>query len=643
MAAAPTSLGDQIREELSCSICLELFTRPKMLPCQHTFCQNCLDNHAGREKSFKCPNCRLPVRLPRQGVIALPDNHLVKSLCERLQKQGATLLEEMSGQPQCSFHPPEEFKVYCKQCQISVCEQCLEEAHDDHRTTTIKKAAQERKSTIQALIANGRNILESYVSFISGLSKQEKILNKQKQQTDNSIIQAYNQAVQKLAERKEHLLSESEQNHRKNLKKIEKGRNRVLADVTLGNLNSTRHGAGRSQRQEAILTRVVGKYNEKSSPPGVETQPVVFQPRDTIVPLLGHVMVQSLPSPPTPAAPTSGTDAARGTGHHRGYQRSAILRPTNTPVPMLGHSLPSAPKPSVPASTYVAAGDTGHHSNQRQVDQSMRVTFGGKGHTTGQFKGPCGIAVSDEGLIFVADDENQRIQVFTLQGTFVHQFPTFTSAMQKMNTDDVAMDGDGNLWVVGGTDSAEFAVQYTRQGRALRNIDLQRTRWGRGVAVDTKRNHVLLTQTTGNISKPRGEVQVFRPDGTLVKTMGWQQGMKFPLYITVNREGNILVSDYYNHCIYVYNEDKQFLFQFGSERSGEGQLTNPKGICTNRSGSIIVVDWGNRRVKMFDKLGRFLRHVDINMDWPQAIVMATYGQLVVTELKNHTISIFHNY
>ena len=106
--------------------------------------------------------------------------------------------------------------------------------------------------------------------------------------------------------------------------------------------------------------------------------------------------------------------------------------------------------------------------------------------------------MSDEGEVFVTDSRNQRIQVFTLQGTFVRQFRTVVSGVQKMNPHDVAMDGEGNLWVVGNINPAEFAVQYNKQGRVLRKFDLQETELFRGVAVDTKRNHILVTQTTGN-------------------------------------------------------------------------------------------------------------------------------------------------
>ncbi|XP_078585985.1 protein meiotic P26-like [Branchiostoma floridae x Branchiostoma japonicum] len=259
------------------------------------------------------------------------------------------------------------------------------------------------------------------------------------------------------------------------------------------------------------------------------------------------------------------------------------------------------------------------------------------------FYSPSGVTVSDESEIFVADRDNQRIQVFTLQGTFVRQFPTVLPSEEKIKPEDMALDGEGNLWVVGRTESAHCAVQYNKQGRMLRRFDLQKTGWFRGVAVDTRRNHILITQTTGDCGNQHGEVLVFKPDGTLVGTVGQQQGMKNPRHITVDREGNILVSDCRNNCIHVYNKDGQFMFPFGGEGRGKGQLWGPSGICTDRAGNIIVADQGNRRVEMFDKTGKFLKHITTDMGWPCAVAMAPQGQLVVTDIENHTVSIFPTY
>ena len=41
-----------------CHICYGEFTQPKQLPCQHTFCQNCLARFVNPKLLVECPTCR---------------------------------------------------------------------------------------------------------------------------------------------------------------------------------------------------------------------------------------------------------------------------------------------------------------------------------------------------------------------------------------------------------------------------------------------------------------------------------------------------------------------------------------------------------------------------------------------------------
>ena len=68
------SLHSRIQEDhLTCPICLMKFTKPKALPCLHTFCLGCLTDYVygrGYETAsvFPCPVCRQDVGMPPQGV-----------------------------------------------------------------------------------------------------------------------------------------------------------------------------------------------------------------------------------------------------------------------------------------------------------------------------------------------------------------------------------------------------------------------------------------------------------------------------------------------------------------------------------------------------------------------------------------------
>ncbi|RHN45256.1 putative aminoacyltransferase, E1 ubiquitin-activating enzyme [Medicago truncatula] len=51
---------DQLREELSCAMCFELFFEPSTTPCGHSFCKICLQSTANKWRN--CPNCKQSIR-----------------------------------------------------------------------------------------------------------------------------------------------------------------------------------------------------------------------------------------------------------------------------------------------------------------------------------------------------------------------------------------------------------------------------------------------------------------------------------------------------------------------------------------------------------------------------------------------------
>ncbi|XP_078682020.1 E3 ubiquitin-protein ligase TRIM32-like [Branchiostoma floridae x Branchiostoma belcheri] len=277
----------------------------------------------------------------------------------------------------------------------------------------------------------------------------------------------------------------------------------------------------------------------------------------------------------------------------------------------------------------------------------------------GEFGDPSGIAVSETGEIFVADYDNQNVQVFTFNALnlktctgasdSVRKFPTILPwdfEGQKIYPEDIAMDGEGNLWVVGNVDPAGpgFAVQYNTDGEVMKHFKLPKSRHLRGVAVDTERNHILVTHREGSITRnPTGAVLVYSLDGTLVNTVRPEQGMNFPQYITVEGEGRILVTDEESHSVYVFNQGGQFRSQFSRGRGDDCLLKDPRGICTDSSGNIVVADHDAGRVEMFEKFsGRFFWHIATDIAGPQGVAMLPQGHLVVTDnVRNELTIIFH--
>jgi DNA-binding beta-propeller fold protein YncE len=95
--------------------------------------------------------------------------------------------------------------------------------------------------------------------------------------------------------------------------------------------------------------------------------------------------------------------------------------------------------------------------------------------------------------------------------------------------------------------------------------------------------------------------------------VGSKEGYKFkgfnqPLAIAYDHNNDrIIVTDYWNDIVQVFDKNGNFLFAFGTKGSGDGEFKYPRGIAYDHNNNrIIVADEGNNRIQIFDKDGKFL-------------------------------------
>jgi len=81
----------ELDDMTECSICTEVFTDPRGLPCYHTFCLKCLLNY-GEDKqpgdSMACQMCRKMFTIPSGGLSGLQKNFCMEKLL-RVRKLSA--------------------------------------------------------------------------------------------------------------------------------------------------------------------------------------------------------------------------------------------------------------------------------------------------------------------------------------------------------------------------------------------------------------------------------------------------------------------------------------------------------------------------------------------------------------------------
>ncbi|XP_030055651.1 E3 ubiquitin-protein ligase TRIM39-like isoform X5 [Microcaecilia unicolor] len=169
MAAA--NHAESLRDEASCSICLDYFTDPVMTDCGHNFCRSCItQSWEERDTDFPCPQCR-----KRSRQRNLRPNRQLANVTEIAKK-----LSETSVRPKeenlCEEHE-EKLKLFCEEDQKIICLICRESRdHRSHTVSPIEEAVQEYKEKLKMHLKPVKKNLEDLEKFKSTEEKKAEKL-----------------------------------------------------------------------------------------------------------------------------------------------------------------------------------------------------------------------------------------------------------------------------------------------------------------------------------------------------------------------------------------------------------------------------------------------------------------------------------
>ncbi|HFD40508.1 MAG TPA: hypothetical protein ENJ31_11760, partial [Anaerolineae bacterium] len=223
----------------------------------------------------------------------------------------------------------------------------------------------------------------------------------------------------------------------------------------------------------------------------------------------------------------------------------------------------------------------------------------------GQFQEPWGIAVAEDGRVYVADTWNHRIQVFDAEGNFLTAWGRYGETNSDPNIfygpRDVAIDGE-RLFV---TDTGnERIVVFDLEGNYLSQWGSEGTLAGyfaEPVGLDVDGDGNLYVADTWN-----QRVQVF--DRNYIFAHAWAvdawygESVVNKPYLAVDGQGRVYITDPEGYRVAVFDGEGNLLLTFGRYGFDDQSFSLPTGIAVDAAGNIYITDTDGQRVMKFAPL-----------------------------------------
>jgi len=188
-------------------------------------------------------------------------------------------------------------------------------------------------------------------------------------------------------------------------------------------------------------------------------------------------------------------------------------------------------------------------------------------------------------------------------------WPTLPKGHNFGEVSGVDVDRQGNVWVF---NRGHWPVmQFDRAGKLLQS-------WSEDT-VHMKSSHGLRVAPDGSVWCVDVDGHVvfkFSPEGRILMVLGQRQGFpgagdaedgfNRPTNLAFRANGNFYVSDgYVNSRVVEFNPRGEFVRQWGTKGTGDGQFNLVHDVAVDSKGRVYVADRLNERIQVFDENGKF--------------------------------------
>ncbi|XP_077596175.1 tripartite motif-containing protein 3-like isoform X2 [Stigmatopora nigra] len=593
---------------LVCSICLEHYCNPKVLPCLHTFCQSCLHNYIPAQSlTLSCPVCRQTSILPEKGVAALRDNFFITNLMEVLQREpeSSPAAESHDGVPasvgaaralSCPNHEGQVMDFYCESCETAMCLECTRGEHGEHVTVPLPDVLERHKAALQRQLDEARARLPQLTAAVDLVEHISRQLTERRDRAAAQIDAAFRELEGALEGRKAALLADLEGVCGAKQKVLEAQRSALLR--------------GRQQIRSSC------DFTERALCHGGPAEVLLVQKQmsERVAALAG----QDFPERPHQNAHLDcqvETEGLRRSIHNLGVLlTTAAVAHTSVAT---GDGLRLATvgqRRTVTVTTKDKDGQLVRTGNA--LLKAEMAAAAATGH--GARPAPPEVTDNKNGTYEVAyalGGEGEYALTLSLYGEPLQGSPFRLRAL-KPRQPPAPAEGDVKRRV------GSPAGGHVRQKAVRRPCGMHAA--AAAATAKKKENPIEdeLIYRVGSRGRERGEFTNL-------------QG------ISASGNGRLVLADSNNQCIQVFSNDGQFKMRFGVRGRSPGQLQRPTGVGVDPGGDIVVADYDNRWVSIFTSDGKFKNKIGSGrLMGPKGVAVDKNGHIIAVDNKACCVFIF---
>ena len=674
------TLLDNLHDEVSCSVCMCTFTDPKQLPCLHSFCLHCLkgiQQKSGLHGKITCPECKRQFEIPGSGNPSeLPTNVRINSLLDvltikecstanvkcgncdkrsaqtlycfqccsfwckqcilghniiRTNKEHKTLVlndfqdqdfEAVLKQPaicQKKHHEREELKFFCKDCKVAICNTCAVTLHEGHGKMHLQEAADARKIQINSVITSLKDKMVEKRKEVEQFNQMSMEVQAQVADVKSQVQTNVDQMIAIIEARKQNVFDVVDYEAKISLQSLSQKKDEVENQVKI--IESAIEQA-ESLMKRNFSTEILGFR---------ETFDAILQEQGT----QGNRDTEFIPRFSfTKSEKLINVLNSEGIGNVKIVFSPTKLQQSGVKRRVSSEAIAGNKRPNVRDSPLEARVQT-----KRYIPV---LSFGREGKSAGMLKGPSGVAVNDRDEIAVTELWNNRISLFSSDGTHLRSFGRKGENNSEFNAPSgIAFDSLGNIIV---TDCKTHRVQvFDRNGKFLRkfgeygSLDHQLT-YPEGLSINGN-GDIIVADRTNKL------IKIFSSTGEYLRKFGRAGSLVSP-YHCIQHGQYLIVSDYGDDSIKMFDLEGKFISKFGKQGEKDGEFNKPRYLSVNKQGLLMVCDSFNHRVQLFELSGKFVTKFGNEgsergeFNYPVSTANLSDGRIVVSDEDNHRIQIF---